>query len=269
MAAPGSPPAQMRIVATAGHVDHGKSTLVRALTGIDPDRLAEEQARGLTIDLGFAATTLPTAGRVMFLDVPGHLRFIKNMLAGVSALDACLLVIDVGEGWRQQTEEHVRILEQFATERGLVVVAKADTVDEDRRRVVVAEITERAAGTFLAGSEPVVTDARSGRGLDELVERLDTMLVDAPRAPDRGGRGCGSTGASRPPGRARWSRARSPMACCPRATPSRWSPVTACARAASASSSPWDDGRRPWGPAAGWPSTWPTWSAAPSTAVTS
>ena len=119
----------MHIVATAGHVDHGKSTLVRALTGIDPDRLAEEQARGLTIDLGFAATTLPAAGRVVFLDVPGHVRFIKNMLAGVGAVDACLLVVDVGEGWRRRPRSTCASSSAARPrQRGLVAVTKAATV---------------------------------------------------------------------------------------------------------------------------------------------
>ena len=101
----------MHVVATAGHVDHGKSTLVRALTDIDPDRLAEEKARGLTIDLGFAWTRLPSGRGISFIDVPGHVRFIKNMLAGVGAVDACMFVVSAVEGWKPQSEEHLRILE--------------------------------------------------------------------------------------------------------------------------------------------------------------
>ena len=100
----------MRIIATAGHVDHGKSTLIRTLTGINPDRWVEEQERGLTIDLGFAHLQLPNGQTVSFIDVPGHVRFISNMLAGVRGIHGCLLVVDAREGWKPQTEEHLRIL---------------------------------------------------------------------------------------------------------------------------------------------------------------
>ena len=108
----------MRTVATAGHVDHGKSALVRALTGTDPDRLAEEKTRGLTIDLGFAFTTLPSGVEVGFVDVPGHVRFIKNMLAGVGAVEVALFVVAANEGWMPQSEEHLRILELLETAPG-------------------------------------------------------------------------------------------------------------------------------------------------------
>ena len=97
----------MHVIATAGHVDHGKSTLVRALTGTDPDRLAEEKERGLTIDLGFAFATLSSGRKLSFIDVPGHIRFIKNMLAGVGAVDACIFVVAATEGWKPQSEEHL------------------------------------------------------------------------------------------------------------------------------------------------------------------
>ena len=103
----------MRVIATAGHVDHGKSTLVWALTGTDPDRWEAEKTRGMTIDLGFASTTLPSGREVGFVDVPGHGRFLKNMLAGVSEVDACLFVVAATEGWMAQSEEHLRILELF------------------------------------------------------------------------------------------------------------------------------------------------------------
>ena len=109
----------MHVVATAGHVDHGKSTLVRALTGTDPDRWAEEKQRGLTIDLGFASMLLPSGRRIAFIDVPGHVRFLKNMLAGVSGVDACVFVVDSTEGWKPQSEEHLRILELLGLRHGL------------------------------------------------------------------------------------------------------------------------------------------------------
>src|SRR6186997_945250 len=118
----------MRVVATAGHVDHGKSTLVHALTGTDPDRWQEEKARGLTIDLGFASATAPNGAAISFVDVPGHVRFLRNMLAGVGAVDACLLVVDATEGWKPQSEEHLRILEMLGIGHGVIVLTKRDLV---------------------------------------------------------------------------------------------------------------------------------------------
>jgi len=115
----------VRTVATAGHVDHGKSSLVLALTGTDPDRFPEEKARGLTIDLGFAFATLPSGTEVGFVDVPGHVRFIKNMLAGVGAVDVALLVVAATEGWMPQTEEHLRILELLGVGHGMIAITKA------------------------------------------------------------------------------------------------------------------------------------------------
>src|SRR5215204_5737616 len=123
----------MTVLATAGHVDHGKSTLVFALTGTDPDRLEEERRRGLTIDLGFAHATLPSGEAVAFVDVPGHVRFLANMLAGVGGVDACVLVVAATEGWKPQSEEHLRILELLGIRRGLVAVTKVDLVDDDLR----------------------------------------------------------------------------------------------------------------------------------------
>ena len=115
----------MHVVATAGHVDHGKSTLVRAVTGMDPDRLAEEKERGLTIDLGFAWATLPSGRELAFVDVPGHARFVKNMLAGVGAVDACLFVVDATEGWKPQSEEHLRILDLLGVGHAVVALTRA------------------------------------------------------------------------------------------------------------------------------------------------
>ena len=167
----------MHVVATAGHVDHGKSTLVRALTGTDPDRFAEEQERGLTIDLGFAWMTLPEAGPVAFVDVPGHVRFIANMLAGVAVVEAGLLCIDAREGWRAQTEEHLRILDLVGLPAGVVAVTKAGSVDEPRLAEVRDEVARRTAGTVLADAPVVACDAIEGTGLDELRARLSTVLT--------------------------------------------------------------------------------------------
>ena len=127
------PRRRVRVVATAGHVDHGKSSLVLALTGTDPDRFAEEKARGLTIDLGFAFTDLPSGRTVGFVDVPGHERFVKNMLAGVGAVDVALFVVAANEGWMPQSEEHLRILDVLGVRHGIVALTKADTVERRRR----------------------------------------------------------------------------------------------------------------------------------------
>src|SRR6058998_87986 len=141
----------MHVVATAGHVDHGKSTLVLALTGMDPDRFAEEKARGLTIDLGFAWTTLPSRRELAFVDVPGHVRFIKNMLAGVGAVDACMFVVAATEGWKPQSEEHLRILELLGVRHGLIALTKVGLVDDDSRQLAALDVAEHTAGTFLDG----------------------------------------------------------------------------------------------------------------------
>lgn len=174
------------VVGTAGHVDHGKSTLVRALTGMDPDRLAEEKARGLTIDLGFAWTTLPSGRTVSFVDVPGHIRFLKNMLAGVGAVDASLFVIAANEGWKPQSEEHLRILDLLGVGDGIVVMTKVASVDDERRRLARLEIAERVAGTFLADADVVEVDTPSGDGVDEVVQAVERLLARTPVASDRG-----------------------------------------------------------------------------------
>jgi selenocysteine-specific elongation factor len=176
----------MRVIATAGHVDHGKSTLVRALTGTDPDRWAEEKARGMTIDLGFASTTLPSGRDVGFVDVPGHRGFLKNMLAGLHAIDACLFVVDATEGWRAQSEEHLRILELLGIGRGLVALTKVGLVDSDTRELVALDIQDRTAGTFLGGSELVPVDVLAGEGVDDLRQALDRLVGATPPAIDRG-----------------------------------------------------------------------------------
>jgi len=176
----------MRTVATAGHVDHGKSTLVLALTGTDPDRFPEEKARGLTIDLGFAFTTLPSGTEVGFVDVPGHVRFIKNMLAGVGAVEVAVLVVDGSEGWMPQSEEHLRILELLGVRHGMVALTKADTVDAETLELAELEVAERLGASSLAGTPIVVCDSLSGRGMDQVRATLDRVLTDAPAARDLG-----------------------------------------------------------------------------------
>src|ERR1051325_3420005 len=176
----------MHVVATAGHVDHGKSTLVQALTGIDPDRFAEEKARGLTIDLGFAWMMLPSGRELAFVDVPGHVRFIKNMLAGVGAVDACLFVVAAPEGWKPQSEEHLRILDLLGVSRGIVALTKAAVVDDEWRELARLEVADAVAGTFLADAPIVAVDAPAGHGLDELRAAPDELVATTPTAPDRG-----------------------------------------------------------------------------------
>src|SRR5437660_10361904 len=137
------------VVGTAGHIDHGKSALVLALTKIDPDRLAEEKRRGMTIDLGFAYMQLPSGRRVGIVDVPGHRRFLKNMLAGVHGMDAVLLVIAADEGPMPQTREHLAIIDLLGIEHGLVVLSKADPVDAARLSLVPAAGAASALGTSM------------------------------------------------------------------------------------------------------------------------
>ncbi|MDG1464653.1 MAG: selenocysteine-specific translation elongation factor [Acidimicrobiales bacterium] len=176
----------MHVVATAGHVDHGKSTLVEALTGTDPDRFAEEKARGLTIDLGFAATTLPSGAALSLVDVPGHVRFLKNMLAGVGAVDACLFVVAATEGWKPQSEEHLRILQLLGIGHGVIALTKVGTADEDLVDLARLEIIEQVEGTFLDGAAVVATDAPTGLGLDDLRAALDNLVAATPTAVDHG-----------------------------------------------------------------------------------
>jgi selenocysteine-specific elongation factor len=176
----------VRTVATAGHVDHGKSSLVLALTGTDPDRFPEEKARGLTIDLGFAFTQLPSGEEVGFVDVPGHVRFIKNMLAGVGAVDVVMLVVAANEGWMPQSEEHLRIVELLGVRHGLVCLTKADLVDDDTLELARLELDDRLMGSALADAPVAVCDALSGRGVDAVRSGLDAVLAAAPPAVDRG-----------------------------------------------------------------------------------
>jgi len=167
------------IVGTAGHIDHGKTSLVRALTGVDADRLPEEKRRGITIDLGFAELDLGDA-RIGFVDVPGHERFVKNMLAGAHGLDAVALVIAADEGVMPQTREHFDIAKLLGVRSGLVVVTKTDMVDEELLELVRAEAEELVAGSFLEGAPIVATSARTLAGLDELKQRLSEIGAQVP-----------------------------------------------------------------------------------------
>ena len=176
----------MYVVGTAGHVDHGKSTLVEALTGIDPDRFEEEKRRGLTIDLGFAWLTLPSGREIGIVDVPGHERFIRNMLAGVGAVDAAMFVVAADEGWMPQSAEHLQILDFLQVGRGVLVVTKSDLVDADLLELAAEEAFERVQGTALHGAPVVAVSAKTGAGLDELRATLDDVLATTAGSPDRG-----------------------------------------------------------------------------------
>jgi selenocysteine-specific elongation factor len=174
------------VVGTAGHVDHGKSALVLALTGTDPDRLAEEKARGMTIDLGFAWTTLPSGREVGFVDVPGHERFVHNMLAGVGGVDCALLVVDAVEGWQPQSAEHLAILDLLGIATGVVALTKVDLAGAGRAAEVAVQVHQRLAGTSLAGAPLVETAAPAGLGVDRLRAELDRVLDQVAEPPDRG-----------------------------------------------------------------------------------
>ncbi len=176
----------MYVIGTAGHVDHGKSALVQALSGIDPDRWAEEKARGLTIDLGFAWCELPSGRAVSIVDVPGHERFIKNMLAGVGGINMALLVIAADEGVMPQTREHLDILDLLDIDRGLIALTKTDLVDEEWIVLVEEEIAELLADTALRGSQIAPVSALTGDGVDELRALIDSMLADLPPVPNQG-----------------------------------------------------------------------------------
>jgi selenocysteine-specific elongation factor len=176
----------MRVVATAGHVDHGKSSLVQALTGTNPDRLEEERTRGLTIDLGFAHTILPSGAGISFVDVPGHVRFLGNMLAGVGGVDACLFVVAATEGWKPQSEEHLRILELVGLGHGIIALTKIDLVDDEWRQLQELEVREQLVGTFLADAPIVPVSVTTGAGLDDVRAALDVLVSDTPAALDGG-----------------------------------------------------------------------------------
>ncbi|HET7475235.1 MAG TPA: selenocysteine-specific translation elongation factor [Dermatophilaceae bacterium] len=167
----------MHVLSTAGHVDHGKSALVRALTGMEPDRWEEERRRGLTIDLGYAWTTLPTGEQVAFVDVPGHQRFIGNMLAGLGPAPAVVLVVAADEGWRQQSEEHLAAVDGLGLRHGLLVVTRSDLADP---AAALAAARERLASSSLAGCEAVAVSARTGEGMPQLRAALSRLVAGLP-----------------------------------------------------------------------------------------
>src|SRR5438477_2937258 len=163
-------------VGTAGHIDHGKTWLVRALTGKDTDRLPEERARGISIDLGYAPLELPDGRRLSLVDVPGHERFVRTMIAGATGIDLFLLVIDAAEGARPQTHEHLAILRLLGVEHGVVAVTKADAVDAETLELALEEARE-----LVPGAEAVAVSAKTGAGLEELRAALARVATEAER----------------------------------------------------------------------------------------
>jgi selenocysteine-specific elongation factor len=174
------------IVGTAGHIDHGKSALVKALTGIDPDRLKEEQERGMTIDLGFAHFDLSDGTRVAFVDVPGHERFVRNMLAGAAGMDIVILVVDATESVMPQTREHLEIMKLLAIPRGIVAINKVDVADSEIVEIVEAEIGELVEGTFLEGAPVAKVSAKTGEGLERIRELIGQAIEEQRQKDEEG-----------------------------------------------------------------------------------
>ncbi|HXI59706.1 MAG TPA: GTP-binding protein, partial [Polyangia bacterium] len=170
------------IIGTAGHVDHGKTTLVRALTGVDTDRLPEEKARGISIELGFAPLALPDGRRAAVVDVPGHEKFVRAMVAGATGVDLVLLVVAADEGVMPQTREHLDICALLGMRRGVVALTKIDLVDPELRALALADVRDALAGTFLDGA-PIVAcsvGGSGGQGLDDLRAALARATADLP-----------------------------------------------------------------------------------------
>ncbi len=168
----------MPLIGTAGHVDHGKSTLVERITGRDPDRWDEEKQRGLTIDLGFAWVVLPGGTEVSFVDVPGHERYLKNMLAGIEAIDVALFVVAADEGWMPQSEEHLAVLDLLEVDRGIVALTKTDLVDEDLIQLASLEVEEQLKGTSLENAQVIPVSGTTGAGVTELIEGIDRLVAE-------------------------------------------------------------------------------------------
>ncbi|MBQ1270410.1 MAG: selenocysteine-specific translation elongation factor, partial [Clostridia bacterium] len=167
------------IIGTAGHVDHGKTCLIKALTGTDTDRLAEEKKRGITIELGFANLQLPGGISAGIVDVPGHEKFVRNMLAGAGGVDIAMLIVAADEGVMPQTREHLAILSLLDIPQGIIVITKCDTVDEDWVEMVKDDVASAVEGTFLEGAPMQAVSSYTGMGLEELKAKLAEMAEQA------------------------------------------------------------------------------------------
>jgi len=168
------------VLGTAGHIDHGKTSLVKALTGVDTDRLKEEKERGITIELGFTYLELPGGKLIGIVDVPGHEKFVKNMVAGATGIDLVALVIAADEGVMPQTREHIEICELLKIRHGLVVLTKIDMVEPDWLELVREDVIEYLADTFLAGSPVLEVSSTTGKGIDELLKTLEGLVQEIP-----------------------------------------------------------------------------------------
>ena len=173
----------MLVIGTAGHIDHGKSAIVKRLTGTDPDRLPEEKDRGMTIDLGFAFRDAADGERLAFVDVPGHERFVKNMVAGAGGIDAVMLVVAADDGWMPQSREHFQIVRLLGIRHGLVVINKIDLVESDWLELLEDDIRQKTAGSFLADAPIFRVSAVSGEGIEALAAHLDALpaMISAQR----------------------------------------------------------------------------------------
>ena len=223
------------IIGTAGHVDHGKTLLVKALTGIDTDRLVEEKKRGITIELGFAHLDFDDGTQAGIVDVPGHEKFIKNMLAGAGGIDLAMLVVAADEGFMPQTVEHLGILSLLGIRDGLVVITKADMVDPEWIEMVKDDVRAQVEGTFLEGKPVFTVSAYTGQGIPELRQALKELVQKAAEKNMRTPSACPSTGYSPWTASALWSPAPSSKAAWPRGTwrrfcPPAWRPGCAICR---------------------------------------
>ncbi|MFC7729762.1 GTP-binding protein [Actinomadura keratinilytica] len=215
----------MHVVATAGHVDHGKSTLVRALTGMEPDRWEEERRRGLTLDLGFAWTRLPGGADLAFVDVPGHERLVGNMLAGVGPVPAVMFVVAADQGWQRQSEEHLAVLDALDVRHGLLAVTRRDLTDAATAAAVRDDARKRIAATSLGEVPAVTVSGATGEGLDELRAALADLTGALPSPTPAPTCACGSTGSS--PSRAAAPSSPAPCAPGPSASATSWPSRTA------------------------------------------
>ena len=171
------------ILGTAGHIDHGKTSLIKAMTGIDTDRLKEEKLLGITIELGFASIKLPSGQHIGIVDVPGHEKFVKNMVAGATGIDIVALIVAADEGVMPQTREHMEICTLLGIKHGIVVLTKIDLVDEEWMELVTEDVREFVQGSFLEDAPVVHVSSTTGQGIKDLVNTLDELSSDVPERP--------------------------------------------------------------------------------------
>ncbi|MBW2563641.1 MAG: selenocysteine-specific translation elongation factor, partial [Deltaproteobacteria bacterium] len=168
------------ILGTAGHIDHGKTTLIKALTGTDTDRLKEEKLRGITIELGFASLDLPSGQHIGIVDVPGHEKFVKNMVAGATGIDIVVIVIAADEGVMPQTREHMEICTLLGVKYGFVVLTKIDLVDEEWLELAMEDVKDFIRGTFLEDTQVIPVSSKTGQGIDNFIDTLDKLSAKIP-----------------------------------------------------------------------------------------